>query len=182
MSEPFNINKILNTLNLKFTSSNNEDNIAADLVQKRTLTESEINNLKSFKYPVSKKPILNTNDFVLFYELCSLLIELGYDVVVELLNGENYLKYINLEKSERDLDLEVRNGILYGNPLMVESIKKSLANAEVLRNRNLVTIGAYDCPKCKTNKTTTEQKKVRSSDEPLVSFNKCTVCAYAWKV
>ena len=65
---------------------------------------------------------------------------------------------------------------------MIDSIKTGLSNADILRNRNLTTVGAYDCPKCKSNKTDTVQKRVASSDESLVSFNSCKVCGFKWRV
>lgn len=40
---------------------------------------------------------------------------------------------------------------------------------------------AADCPKCSNKKAYFMQIQIRSADEPMTTFYKCTNCGYQWK-
>jgi DNA-directed RNA polymerase subunit M/transcription elongation factor TFIIS len=44
--------------------------------------------------------------------------------------------------------------------------------------------GLYTCPKCKSKKTHSYTRQVRSADEPATTFITCanTDCSYKWKI
>lgn len=41
--------------------------------------------------------------------------------------------------------------------------------------------GILCCPKCKSFKTTSEQKQTRSADEPMTVFARCGKCSHRWR-
>jgi len=92
--------------------------ILSEISVKRTqntyskLNESEIQSLLECKYPVSQKQVLDDSE--LLYTICNLLYTLDYESVLNLLKGDSYLNPIFEASKNRDFDLELKNGILFG--------------------------------------------------------------------
>jgi len=163
----------------------------------RLLNKDEKLLLKSKKYPDSGKIVLNLSDSFLLYEIANLLENVGFVEVERLLTGESNLslefRRKNLEGGDVDeknveirrnilSDAQLREGIMYGNSQMKPSQDKFMQEVELLRVKDTVTVGAFSCIRCNSDKVETVQKQIRASDESASLFNKCLVCSKSWRI
>jgi hypothetical protein len=64
-----------------------------------------------------------------------------------------------------------------------EQNRKNIDAVQELKRKNdaVSTTDIYQCHKCGQRKCTYTERQIRSSDEPITVFVKCTVCGNAWK-
>ena len=148
---------------------------------KKNLTHSEIKELMSITYPNENIPIINENNKDIVYQIMSSIEKYGVASTLDLMRGHSILTPAQLDKGEIKKD-QINESIIFGNEAFIGTYTAYRTNSQILREPELVGTGAEDCPKCKSNNTTSQQRQTRSADEASITFNQCKACKYRWRV
>lgn len=116
--------------------------------------------------------ILTLEDRPFVYEVVNMLSALDYDVVYNFLNA-------GWEKAFGQ-SANLRNKIIFENPLLSKAKDKMAIDMEIYRNKVEVGIGAVNCKKCGSLETMSVEKQTRSADEPMTIRVTCIQCGYKW--
>ena len=75
------------------------------------------------------------------------------------------------------------DGILKETPLLEEVRQKQQREDELLERNEQLTEGIYECPNkaCKSQRIAKTQKQMRSADEGMDVFLRCSVCPTRWR-
>jgi len=93
--------------------------------------------------------------------------EFGFDKTIKFLNeipGEDILRTI-----------------IFDSPINLKLKENYLIELDILRAKEEVEEGIYQCGKCGGKKTISRRKQVRSADEPETNFITCLNCKNQWR-
>jgi len=93
-----------------------------------------------------------------------------------------YQIYNDLESlSIKEVLVRIKSNQYGWNKPIFDKVKAKIDEYDdYLENPFEVVEGVITCPKCKCNKTFSSQKQVRSSDEPMTTFSRCSKCNHTW--
>lgn len=179
-------------LNLKTKSVfevdlNSYRNIIKDKLSNTTLSIENINKLENSIYNYTQKDYLNRN-FTKNSKLIDLYMDISRHVIDNLIPdnhiGNNYL-ITAIENGEIDIESvpELPSQSMY--PKLWESYTKKLHQKIIDATKDLEPNSTlYTCSKCGNKKTHTEQKQLRSQDEPMTIIIKCCIsgCNNKWRI
>jgi len=116
--------------------------------------------------------ILTLEDRPFVYEVVNMLYTLDYEIVYNFLNA-GWEKVFGQSAN-------LRNKIIFENPLLSKAKDKMAMDMEIYRNKISVEVGAVNCKKCGSQETMSVEKQQRSSDEPMTIKVTCLQCNYKW--
>lgn len=116
--------------------------------------------------------ILTLEDRPFVYEVVNMLSNLDYEIVYNFLNA-GWEKVFGSSSN-------LRNKIIFENPLLEKSKDRMAMDMEIYRNKIDIGTGVYDCKRCGSKETLAVERQVRASDEPASVFVSCTQCKYKW--
>lgn len=146
----------------------------------RRLNNAEIKEIINITYPKSNILIISDDNKDIVYQILSLIEEYGLDKTIDLMRGNSILTPAQLSRGEITKK-QIDEGILFGSDGFIDTYKSYRTNAQIIKEPELTGQGAEDCPKCKSNNTTSYTRQMRSADENQTVFNNCKVCKYKWR-
>ncbi len=121
--------------------------------------------------------VLDLEHRYFIYEVVNLLNSLDYEVVFNFLSTD----WETVFESAPGLPISnLRNKIMFENPLMDPAKERLALDMEIFRNRVDVQKGAVDCKKCGSDETISVEKQIRSADEPMTIRVTCLQCQHKW--
>ena len=120
-----------------------------------TLTDGQ----KFFSFTAIKRPLL--------YQIISQIYLFGFDSVYESLISKQFAS--------------IEEYFFHASPSMNSSRQKAKVDNEIFRNKVEVVEGVFKCGKCGSRETVSTEKQMRSADEPMTIFVRCTQCGNKWK-
>lgn len=115
--------------------------------------------------------ILTLEDRPFVYEVVNMLYNLDYEIVYNFLNA-GWDKVFGSSSN-------LRNKIIFENPLLEKSKDRMAMDMEIYRNKIEIT-GGVNCKKCNSKETLSIESQTRSADEALTVRVKCLACNYKW--
>lgn len=116
--------------------------------------------------------ILTLEDRGFVYEIVNMLSVLDYEIVYNFLNA-GWEKVFGSSSN-------LRNKILFENPLLSKSKDKMAMDMEIYRNKITVSIGSINCKRCGSQETMSMEQQKRSADEMISVRVTCLQCQYKW--
>lgn len=116
--------------------------------------------------------ILTLEDRPFVYEAVNMLYNLDYEIVYNFLNA-GWDKVFGASSN-------LRNKIIFENPLLEKSKDRMAMDMEIYRNKIDIGVGSINCPKCHSMETLAVERQVKRADEPASIFCSCTQCKYKW--
>jgi len=125
------------------------------------VTKEQANTLSNLKFKDTNEYILTMEGIYFLYEVVNMLNneQMGYTGTLNFLSVD-WIKILGKNN--------IRNKMIFQNPLLEQAKEKMLFNLEIYRNKIDVEKGAVDCKKCSGSETISVEKQTRAADNLLL--------------